>query len=147
MINNIILIDDDPDELMIFREAVDVIDSTIQLHPVATTHELDACVSVHRPDLIFLDINMHVLDGFGWLNMLKQKGYHFPVVMYSNSSDKKDIENSYRGGAMLYLVKPVSFLDLVKCLESIFALDLKDPSLIQQKYYENGYGKSFKPRQ
>jgi len=143
MVKNILLIDDDPDELMIFEEAVNLVDSSVKVQMVSQPVDLQDCVSHSKPDLVFLDINMNKLNGFGWLDLIRFRGYRFPVVMYSNSSDKNDIERAYRGGATIYLTKPVNFSVLVKCLESLFSMDLNDPKQVQEKYSSNGNFKIF----
>lgn len=143
MVNNIMLIDDDPDELLIFREAVDSIKASIHLQMIRTVEEFDRAVNLQQPDLIFLDINMHLLDGFAWLDLLRLKGHDIPIVMYSNSCGKNDINRSYQGGATIYLVKPVNFLVLIRDLEALFSMDFRDPGWVRQEYYKDGKGKVF----
>jgi DNA-binding response OmpR family regulator len=60
-----------------------------------------------RPDIIFLDIRLPKLDGFGVLEALRKepKTERLPVVILSNYSEKELIERGLRLGALDYLIK------------------------------------------
>jgi CheY-like chemotaxis protein len=60
-----------------------------------------------RPDIIFLDIRLPKLDGFGVLEALRKepKTERLPVVILSNYSEKQLIERGLRLGALDYLIK------------------------------------------
>ena len=59
------------------------------------------------PDIIFLDIRLPRLDGFGVLEALRNdpKTRHVPVVILSNYSGKQLIDRGLRLGALDYLIK------------------------------------------
>lgn len=59
------------------------------------------------PDIIFLDIRLPRLDGFGVLEALRKdpKTRHVPVVILSNYSEKQLIDRGLRLGALDYLIK------------------------------------------
>ena|SRR5258708_22056146 len=61
-----------------------------------------------RPNLIFLDLNIPVLDGRRVLEELKKDARlaDIPVIILSTSTAKTDIADSYRRGANSYIVKP-----------------------------------------
>ena len=60
-----------------------------------------------RPDIIFLDIRLPKLDGFGVLEALRKepKTERLPVVILSNYSENQLIERGLRLGALDYLIK------------------------------------------
>ena len=72
-----------------------------------------------RPDLILLDINMPVLNGIAMLQKLREDtwGRDVKVIMLTNFTDEKMVEDSISEGAFDYLVK--SDWPLEKILEKI----------------------------
>lgn len=70
-----------------------------------------------RPSLIVLDLNLPGTDGRDVLAALKQDSdlRAIPIIIFSTSSNPKDIEACYRHGISGYIVKP---MDLKKLQES-----------------------------
>lgn len=64
------------------------------------------------PDLIFLDINMPVMDGFQFLEALEKvpnlNEKPMKIVMLTSSSASKDVERAKRFNIDGYIVKPLS---------------------------------------
>lgn len=60
-----------------------------------------------RPDIVFLDIRLPKLDGFGVLEALRKdpKTENLPVVILSNYSEKELIDRGLKLGALDYLIK------------------------------------------
>jgi len=60
------------------------------------------------PDLILLDLNLPVQNGLVLLQEIEADPVwkRIPVIVLSSSSRQTDIEEAYRMGAMLYVVKP-----------------------------------------
>ena len=69
-----------------------------------------------NPDLILLDIDMPVMNGFETLAMLKGTPslQTIPVIMLTSFSDKEIFNKAVRSGAMDYIVKPTSAEILVR---------------------------------
>jgi CheY-like chemotaxis protein len=63
------------------------------------------------PDVIFLDINMPVMDGKECLMELKKHNRFskIPVIIYSTAADPEEINVYYRLGATSFIRKPHSF--------------------------------------
>jgi DNA-binding response OmpR family regulator len=137
-ITKVLLIDDDPEEFFIFETAVQDIDSAIKVSQLkGFTEDLTKnCIDTY--DLIFLDINMPLMDGFTWLSKLREAGYSLPVVMYSTTIHQGRINRAYESGAHLFLPKPDNFDGLVYSLSSIFQLNWNKPEDIKQMFFQNG---------
>jgi DNA-binding response OmpR family regulator len=120
------LIDDDADDLDFFCEAVSTIDeSIICIKSTSSERSLDAFKrhDVPVPDLIFLDLNMPLIDGRTFLHEIKRvKPYsHVPVIIYSTSCHPKDIEETISLGACDFMTKPYSMKALVEGLSGVLA--------------------------
>ena len=130
-----LLADDDADDTSLFCEALAEISSTIECHTAENGLELFELLSKpdrEKPDILFLDINMPLMNGWDCLKKLKEDADlgNIPIIMYSTSSAKRDIEMAYSLGALLYLKKPENFRELSKILE-IVATNTQD-SLVSQ---------------
>lgn len=63
------------------------------------------------PVFVLLDLNMPGLDGRDVLGVLKQDAAlnSIPVIVFTSSSNARDIEECYRLGANSYLTKPIAY--------------------------------------
>ncbi|MEH2245994.1 response regulator [Nostoc sp.] len=73
-----------------------------------------------RPSVILLDLNLPGIDGRDILDRLKQdKSFNrIPIVVFTTSSNPKDIELCYQKGANGYLVKPMDAEELKKTIQA-----------------------------
>ncbi len=69
-------------------------------------------LGTRRFDLILLDINMPVMNGFTFLEQLRQIETPPPVIVISTESAREDIERAISLGAVAYVTKPVRGPDL-----------------------------------
>jgi CheY-like chemotaxis protein len=72
-----------------------------------------------RPALILLDLNLPATDGREVLRQIKQDArlQTIPVVIFTTSAQRRDVDLCYRLGANSYIVKPVDFQRLRRVLE------------------------------
>ncbi|RCJ26031.1 two-component system response regulator [Nostoc minutum NIES-26] len=75
---------------------------------------------VPRPSVILLDLNLPGIDGRDILERLKQDRSfkEIPVVVFTTSSNPRDIEFCYQKGANGYLVKPMDAQELQKTIRA-----------------------------
>ena len=79
---------------------------------IATAHQVDEAVSLlnlHRPDLVFLDIQIGKSTGFDLLNQLSQKPFE---VIFVTAYDHYGIQ-AVKFAALDYLLKPVNPDELI----------------------------------
>ncbi len=74
------------------------------------------------PDYIFLDLNMPRMSGKECLVEIKkiERLNAVPVIIYSTSSDPKDIEETKQMGASSFLIKPQNLNVLTEALSEYF---------------------------
>lgn len=73
-----------------------------------------------RPSVILLDLNLPGTDGRDVLEQLKQDKNlkEIPIVVFTTSSNPKDIEFCYQKGANGYLIKPFDSQELEKTFQA-----------------------------
>lgn len=73
-----------------------------------------ALIEQHQPDLIFLDIEMPILNGFEMLAKLK----HMPKVVFTTAYDQYAIK-AFEEGSIDYLLKPIETERLDKTIKKL----------------------------
>jgi len=101
----VLFIEDDPDIAEMYRLKLELDGYAVHL-----AHDGEAGVARARelvPDLIFLDIRLPKLDGFGVLEFLRadERTRDIPVVILSNYGERELVERGLKLGALEYLVK------------------------------------------
>jgi CheY-like chemotaxis protein len=119
-----LLVDDDADDAYLFQDTLMEVDASIHFqHAKDGMETLDILRSNHArlPDVIFLDLNMPRMDGKECLKLLKQDKElsKIPVIMYTTSSQAKDIEETMMSGALCFITKPSNMKELIKILSTI----------------------------
>ncbi|MDY6781276.1 MAG: response regulator [Cyanobacteriota bacterium] len=76
---------------------------------------------VQRPSMILLDLNLPGTDGREILEQIKQDSSlkTIPVVIFTTSSNPKDIEVCYQNGANSYILKPMEIGRLKKEVKTL----------------------------
>ena len=127
MLNKILCVDDDPITLMLCKKVIakanfsSVIESAkdgIEALKFFDSNKNDK-VNEDYPQIIFLDLNMPIMDGWEFLdefNNFKELFPHTKIIVLSSSVDPKDINKSKNYSMVLdFLPKPIT----VEMLNSI----------------------------
>ncbi|MBW3584921.1 MAG: response regulator [Cyanobacteria bacterium 0813] len=124
----ILLIEDSPSDADLAREALGHGKILNNLHFVEDGVEAmkflrrkEPYLSVPRPDLILLDLNLPKKSGVEVLTEIKtdQSLKLIPVVILSTSAAQEDIIKSYSLHANCYITKPVDFVQFTKVIRLI----------------------------
>jgi len=122
---NILLIDDDEDDQEIFLAALERIPQSVVCQGVTNaTMALRKLVDKQiQTDVIFLDLNMPLMNGQQFLKEVKQYEAlrDIPVIIFSTSSNTQTIKETKELGAYDFITKPDKFDDLVVILRSLIA--------------------------
>jgi CheY-like chemotaxis protein len=125
---NILLVDDDEEDRAFFAEALEELNIP---HHIVMAKDCIGLFEILQEDesfdVIFLDINMPVIDGRECLKKIKlHENYkNIPVIIYSSSSYEDDVEDTYKSGAHYYFVKPYAHINLLSSLKIIFSMNWK----------------------
>jgi len=76
-------------------------------------------LEVNLPDLIICDVQMPVMDGYKFVEKVRQRGYtkHTPVIMLSGVESSKERVKCYKLGAQDFLAKPFNPEELDEILK------------------------------
>ena len=124
MYPGILLIDDDDDDQFIFSTALeDVVPAShchISNNSLEAFQYLNECTRV--PDMLFLDLNMPLMNGFEFLLILKSEARFslIPVVIFSTSDSPEDQYRAKELGALQFITKTADIQLLKKDLWHIF---------------------------
>jgi CheY-like chemotaxis protein len=97
-------------------------------------HQTGKYTSSHpllRPGLIILDLNLPGTDGREVLTQIKQDKNlrSIPVVVFTTSSNPKDLEICYQQGANSYIIKPIDVTKLMNIINILVEYWLQVNSL------------------
>ena len=128
--SRILLADDDADDRELFEEALSDIHPNAVLTTAQDGEELMFILkNYHRPDLLFLDLNMPRKNGKECLyEIVKHPELKkIPIIIYSTSVNPTDIEETFALGAILFFRKPNSYEELKRNVSDIFTERLNAP--------------------
>ncbi|MBZ4034258.1 response regulator [Flavobacterium sp. 17A] len=127
-ITSIYLAEDDEDDSTLFLEVFSEIHPEIAVNVSEDGQQL--LDHLHetmwdKPQIIFLDINMPLKNGFECLKEIRSSSCFdsIKIVMFSTSSSKLHIELCYKLGADLYAVKPGPFQEVREIIKDIMTVD------------------------
>ncbi len=73
------------------------------------------------PKVIFLDLKLPLVDGIEVLRKIKseENTKKIPVVVLTSSKESRDIEECYKLGVNIYVVKPLDFEKFLEAVSNI----------------------------
>ncbi|MFP3542862.1 response regulator [Rhizobium sp. SIMBA_035] len=131
----VLLVEDSPADIQLLklklmrREKV-----SFNLHVATNGREAmrlleERAIDLSQPpiDLMLLDINMPIMDGFEVLNALSAdiRLKQIPVCILSTSSDESDMQRAKELGALAYMIKPPTLQQLEQALADVDSLELQ----------------------
>lgn len=113
-IYEILLADDDKDDCLMFKDALDELSLAFMLTVVHNGQQLMDLLNkegLKLPDILFLDLNMPRKTGFECLTEIKKNKRlsSLPVIIISTSFEQDIIQLLYKTGAQHYIRKPNDF--------------------------------------
>ena len=135
----VLLVEDDPGDVLMTREAFEDYKVHNQLHVVNDGEQAMAFLrqegqyaDLPRPDLVLLDLNLPRMDGRQVLDAIKSDPElsSIPVVVLTTSEAEDDVLRSYSLHANAYVTKPVDFerfIAVIRQIDEFFVSVVKLP--------------------
>ena len=127
-IDRVLLVDDDADDRMFFQDAISEINPAVVCELTSNGIEaLTRLSSEPLPKMIFLDLNMPIMNGLDCLSEIKNRDTikNIPVIIFTTTSDQHAMKRSYEMGAAAYFRKPNDFPSLMEKLKSLLIGEFK----------------------
>ncbi|WP_301922697.1 response regulator [Ferruginibacter sp.] len=121
-IEYILMVDDDEDDQMLFKEALKQVNGLVKCEVAFNGAEALEKLKINPvPDIIFLDLNMPVMNGFECLRAIKKDQFlkDIPVIIFTTANDNVTIERSRKLGATAFFHKPIDFNNLLNKLQQL----------------------------
>ncbi len=136
---DVLLVEDDPGDVLMTREAFG--DNKVANRLAVVSDGVSAMEYLRRegryadaptPDLVLLDLNLPRMDGREVLQALKEDPVlrRIPVVVLTTSESEEDVLASYSLHANAYVTKPVDFdrfIDVVRQIDEFFVSVVRLP--------------------
>jgi CheY-like chemotaxis protein len=136
---NILLVDDDENDRILFSSALNDTGLDVELAEVS-----DGCAAINYllsaepaefplPDVVFLDLKMPAMDGFEVLREIRSRPELKQLTVYilSHSQQRADMVRAHALGATAAYKKPTHYKDLVGLLLTVLtpwcSLPTRDP--------------------
>ena len=124
---NILLADDDPDDCIFFKKALEEFPLSMN---VAVVHDGEQLMQLltnettKLPHVLFLDINMPRKNGFECLSEIKlsPKLNQLSVIIFSTSFELEVVNRLYKNGALYFIRKPSEFSQFKKIIQQSLTL-------------------------
>ena len=100
-----VLVVDDSTTIRLYHQGI-LESAGMQVSQAANGYEALEKVLAQTFDLFIVDINMPMLDGYAFLQKLREIS-QAPAIMISSEAGEQDAQRAYEAGASLYIVKPV----------------------------------------
>jgi CheY-like chemotaxis protein len=124
MSQTFLLADDDHDDHELFQAALAEISRSIVFDKALNGLQLINQLLEEgqtKPDIIFLDLNMPLMNGWRCLEALKglENTKDIPVIIYSTSDQQLEEKKAEEMGALCFVKKPESFNTLIAMLATV----------------------------
>ncbi|MBQ9420185.1 MAG: response regulator transcription factor [Lachnospiraceae bacterium] len=104
MADKVLIVDDDKSVIDILYKVIK--SNGIEADLAHSGEEAIVMVGGNQYDLILLDINMHGIDGFEVIRILRDRGFNIPIIVVSGRKEDYDMIFGLDIGADDYITKP-----------------------------------------
>ncbi|MDE0772842.1 MAG: response regulator [Salibacteraceae bacterium] len=120
---SILLVDDNDIDILIAKKYLEMSDFFSAIHTAGDGEDALKIVKKVQPNYVLLDINMPILDGWGFLDLFEmpsnKKTIQPKIIMLTSSISEKDEERALNNPHVShFLVKPINSVKIKQFLEN-----------------------------
>lgn len=114
---NVLIVDDSPDNQMIIKLFLKAVGANIEI----ANHGLEAVDKMKNKnyDMVLMDIQMPIMDGYQALKVAQSKGYKGPIMALTAHALKDEKIRCLEAGFTEYLSKPINRTTLVQRISEL----------------------------
>lgn len=115
----ILIVEDEPEILRTVQDRLEMYKYEV-LMAIDGKEGLEKAIE-EKPDIVLLDVNMPVMDGFLMLEALRKRpeGAEIAVIMMTVRDQKEDIARAEASGVEDYVAKPFELGELMEKIEKV----------------------------
>jgi len=83
------------------------------------SYEALKLLSIQRPDIALIDVNLPGIDGLQLQECFKKEATPVPVILMSGSMDTEMMEKGMEAGALAFLTKPFDVFKLKELIDDL----------------------------
>ncbi len=120
--HQILVAEDSEDDYLLIHDVIQKARLPVDLTWVKDGEELMIYLQNHLPELILLDLNMPKKDGKQALREIKASSLlrRIPVIAFTGSDSREDIQDTFDLGVNSYIQKPVGFDRFVSTIKTLY---------------------------
>jgi DNA-binding response OmpR family regulator/anti-sigma regulatory factor (Ser/Thr protein kinase) len=129
---NILIVDDLPQNLKLLTELMK--GNNYYVRPVTSGQLALSAAQAIPPDLILLDINMPIMDGFETCKKLKslEKTQRIPIIFLSANTEADAVIKGFELGAVDYITKPFNSTEVLIRVKTHLELKFSRETILKQ---------------
>ena len=81
---------------------------------------------INEYDIIFMDIQMPIMDGYEATKLIRQENKEIPIIALSAGVMPKDIDKSLEAGMNMHIAKPIVYNEINEVLDRYFEVVIKE---------------------
>ena len=140
---NILIVDDEPANILVLKKILEMKGYSNIVTTLDPTQALPLYLE-HRSDLILLDINMPVMDGYEVMQHLRDKlNKKLPPILVLTAQHTQSFrQRALDSGALDYVTKPFNAEELLSRVHNLLAVEMANKymrlqnEILEQKVYE-----------
>lgn len=106
---------------MVLKTLEDTLNIDYEVFEATNGQEAVDLYKIHKPNLVFMDLTMPIMDGFEALKHIKEFEKDANIVVISADIQKQAIEKALELGAINFIKKPIDAIKMQQILNKIIS--------------------------